>query len=458
MKNDNPYVLLLFLLLGVGYLYLHFRTKSGFKYLKSKFGRNVGEIYGHSSVNQLVGELSTKTQNGLSVKDSTIIAIEGNEFPLVYRSVIYANYHHTRTSATSAYFLITDQANKHLIDTHPNLFEFSEKAGEYSVYWATNIKGLVAFQNSTVSKNLSNMWNTGQEEKASPNPISSLAAIPPLSDIRTILRNYPELYVDETPDSIAVHPNDYNGFTVRLKVEKDSYILSYGKWHEYLPKSEIGQKVALELFKFGLSDSCRLSVHQKGGIEHKCVLSYRNQQTGQWEVVAKQTLFLHSFWETENVRYLQNHVIEGIEISKLFDSDEFEKAITEITYDRKYTKYALIYTSIWLGTFLKLNNYDLGNIQVSLLLLFPVIVFTLLLPILIMRNWFIDRKLGKTKKLILNTRQRKFVFIWIAIWFLSFLIISTLWGAGNLLVLFILGFPFILVGFSIPIYIMMERK
>jgi len=75
-----------------------------------------------------------------------------------------------------------------------------------------------------------------------------------------------------------------------------------------------------------------------------------------------------------------------------------------------------------------------------------------------MRNWFDDRKFGKTKKLLLSKNQKKIIFIWISAWFLSFLVIAVIWGVENLIPLSIIGFPFILVAFSIPIYMMMEKK
>lgn len=225
----------------------------------------------------------------------------------------------------------------------------------------------------------------------------------PIEEIKIVLDNYPHLDVEETPNSITVYPYDYNGFKVSLKIRKNGYILSYGHWHEYLPKSDTGAKVVAGLFKFGLSDSCKLTVYRKGEIDCKCKLSYKDQKSEQWQIVATQKLSIYPFWEKNQVKYLQNNIITGSQLTDLFGTDEFEKVITEIKYERKYAKYFLTYASIWIGIFLKLNKFDFHHIQTSFILFSPVIIITLLLPLLVMRNWFDDRKFGKTKRLILRT-------------------------------------------------------
>ena len=280
----------------------------------------------------------------------------------------------------------------------------------------------------------------------------------PIEEIKSFLSNYPDLNIEKTTNSIVVLQKDFHGFKVQFKQWKNGYILSYGNWHEYLPKSEIGAKVAVGLFKFGLSDSCKLTIYRKGNVDYKCSLSYKDPNVAQWIIIANQKISIYPFWEAEKVSVLRNDFITGDQLSDLFETNEFEKVITEVKYERKYAKYALTYTSIWIAIFLKLNNFDLGYIQTSFILFSPVIIFTLFLPVLIMRNWFDDRKFGKTKKLLLSKNQKKFIFIWISAWFLSFLIIAVIWGVENLVPLSIMGFPFILVAFSIPIYMMMEKK
>lgn len=177
-----------------------------------------------------------------------------------------------------------------------------------------------------------------------------------------------------------------------------------------------------------------------------------------WIIIANQKISIYPFWEAEEVSVLRNDVITGDQLSDLFETHEFEKVITEVKYERKYVKYALTYTSIWIAIFLKLNNFDLGYIQTSFILFSPVIIFTLFLPVLIMRNWFDDRKFGKTKKFLLSKKQKKFIFIWISGWFLAFLIVAVTWGVENIIPLSVIGFPFILVAFCIPIYLMMEKS
>ena len=91
----------------------------------------------------------------------------------------------------------------------------------------------------------------------------------PLEDIRSFLKDRTELQLDESSDSITVLSSDFSGFDVSFREWKNCYIISFGKWHEYLPKNEKGAYVAFGLFKFGLSDSCRLKINKKGNIKQK---------------------------------------------------------------------------------------------------------------------------------------------------------------------------------------------
>ena len=280
----------------------------------------------------------------------------------------------------------------------------------------------------------------------------------PFEKIRDFLKDQSDIRIEESVDSITVLSNDVGGFDVSFREWKKSYIVSFGEWHEYLPKSEKGTCVALGLFKFGLSDSCRLKVHKKGNVNYKCGLEYMEQESGQWKIAATQSFFIHPFWETEEVHYLQNRVITGDGLYTLFEEEDFKSVITEIKYERKYAKYASIFTSVWLALFLKLNDFDFGKIQVSFILFLPAIFVTLLLPLLVMRNWFNDRKFGRPKKVIFNPGQKKFIFLWIACWSLGLLLVYAIWGIGNLVTLFILLFPFLLAVFCIPVFIVMQKK
>ena len=91
-------------------------------------------------------------------------------------------------------------------------------------------------------------------------------------------------------------------------------------------------------------------------------------------------LVVEPFWKEEKAHYLQNRFITGDRLYTLFEEEDFKSVITEITYERKYGKYALTYLSIWLVLFLKLNDFDFNKIRVSFILLLPAIFVTLLLP------------------------------------------------------------------------------
>lgn len=233
----------------------------------------------------------------------------------------------------------------------------------------------------------------------------------PLEEIHSFLKEYSDIQIQESSDSITVLSSELSGFDVSFKELKNGYIISFGEWHEYLPKGQKGANFAFGLFKFGLSDSCRLKIYRKGIVNYKCDLEYKKQVSGQWDRVATQSVFVYPFWKKEQVIYLKNSVITGDQFYDLFKGDDFEKVITEIKYERKYAKYYLIYTSIWVGLFFKLNDFDFIKIQVSIILFSPVIFVTLLLPLFVMRNWFDDRKLGKPKIVVLNKRQKRFLFL-----------------------------------------------
>jgi len=280
----------------------------------------------------------------------------------------------------------------------------------------------------------------------------------PFEKIRDFLKDRSDIRIEESVDSITALSNDSGGFDVSFREWKMGYIVSFGEWHEYLPKSEKAASVAFGLFKFGLSDSCRLKVHHKGNVNYKCGLEYIEGESGQWKIIATQSALIHPFWEEEKIHYLQNRFITGDRLYTLFEEEDFKTVITEITYERKYGKYALTYLSIWLALFLKLNDFDFGKIQVSFILFLPAIFVTLLLPLLVMRNWFNDRKFGRPKKVIFNPRQKKFMFLWVACWSLGLLLIYAIWGIGNLATIFILLFPFMLAAFCIPVFILMQKK
>jgi len=117
----------------------------------------------------------------------------------------------------------------------------------------------------------------------------------PIEEIKSFLSNYPDLNIEETTNSIVVLQKDYHGFKVQFKQWKNGYILSYGNWHEYLPKSEIGAKIAVGLFKFGLSDSCKLTIYRKGNVDYKRSLSYKDPNVSQWIIIANQKILIYLF-------------------------------------------------------------------------------------------------------------------------------------------------------------------
>ena len=111
----------------------------------------------------------------------------------------------------------------------------------------------------------------------------------PIEEIKKLLIDYPDLHFEESSTTFIVYPNDANGFKVSLKVWKSGLVLSFGRWHEYFPANDKSAKVAAVLFKFGLSDSCKLKVYRKGNMEYKCELNPTNGQLRQ----VSQYRFIH---------------------------------------------------------------------------------------------------------------------------------------------------------------------
>ncbi len=280
----------------------------------------------------------------------------------------------------------------------------------------------------------------------------------PHEEILSFLEDRSDIQIDESSDSITVLSPDFSGFDVHFREWETVYEISFGEWHEYLPKTKKGAKIALGLFKFGLSDSCRLKIYRKGNVDFKCELEYKDQDLGHWNSVATQSAIFYPFWEKEQIYCLHNSFITVDFFLELFKGEDFEKVITEIKYTRKHAKYAIAYSSIWLAIFLTLNKFDYSNIFVSFILFSPAIFVTLLLPLLAMRNWFDDRKYGKPKRVILSKNKKNFLFFWISIWFLGFLIVYALWGIENLITIFIMLFPFLLIAFCIPVFIVTQKK
>ncbi len=125
----------------------------------------------------------------------------------------------------------------------------------------------------------------------------------PIDEIKTKLRNYPDVKYESTDSSITVFPSSDTGFDVALDIASGNYTVSFNGWHEnFADASE-----ALDCFAFGLSDACRLKEDRRGQFAYRWTVE--SKQNGRWVADSETGLFLFPFWKRAEVVYLQNSLI-----------------------------------------------------------------------------------------------------------------------------------------------------
>lgn len=272
-----------------------------------------------------------------------------------------------------------------------------------------------------------------------------------IKHIRSILNEIIGLKVSATDNLIVVLTDAPNGYDVTFEEAEDCYIVSFGQWNEYLPKDKAGLNTAVKLLKFGLSDSCQLELFSKGDTYYKCILRYRDKENDNLVEGARVSRLIYPFWKNEKteIQTFQNQIIVDHNLGDVYKS---------IKHDRKKEHYKLNYFFVWLILFFLLNRFDVSNIQISLLMFFPIIAVTLFVPLFAIGNWFEDRKYGKKKKTYFTKREKRFLLAWLSLWALGFLISLKFLGSENVIGLTIILFPFMIVGFFIPIYLYLETR
>jgi hypothetical protein len=133
----------------------------------------------------------------------------------------------------------------------------------------------------------------------------------PLEEIRRKLRQYPQLSVVDTGDSITVKAQAPEGFDVSFHAGDDEFIVSMEGWHAHFDATQI--ETALNCFAFGLGDTSRLEVHSRGGRDYRWTLEVF--EDGAWCADSTTGLLFFRFWRRKTVRYLRNAVIASEQIS-----------------------------------------------------------------------------------------------------------------------------------------------
>ena len=129
-----------------------------------------------------------------------------------------------------------------------------------------------------------------------------------LDRVESLLKRYPAVRYERSPDSIDVPPTAPDGFHVSISSTKDSAIVHYDGWHEHFDDLEH----ALKCFMSGLTDRVRLKVFHRGTYEHKWTAEVREE--GRWESAGTVGLMIFPFWRRQESRVLQNrHVVPPAE-------------------------------------------------------------------------------------------------------------------------------------------------
>jgi hypothetical protein len=273
----------------------------------------------------------------------------------------------------------------------------------------------------------------------------------PIEQIREILKDITDAKITDNGNLIALLTDESKGYDVTFEEKDTSYVISFGQWHEILQKNKHGAKLAVGLFKLGLSDSCRIKLYSNGEIYYKCVLEFRESKTGNWVTGEKCSRLIYSFWtkKNTNIEIFQNHIIHDVTLGD---------AYLKVKSDRKQTKLKISYIAVWLFLFLLLNSFDITKIISSFLLLFPVAIITLLLPIIVIDNWFKDRHFGKKKKEQLSGTEKRLLFIWISLWVSGILFSCLILGVEVFVLLSLFLLPFGLAGFFVPMWNYRQKK
>lgn len=136
------------------------------------------------------------------------------------------------------------------------------------------------------------------------------APISPLDEIRKKLHKYPQLAVADDGNAITVKAQTAESFDVWFLCDGNGYTVGLAGWHESFSLAEPDR--ALACFAFGLSDSARIRVHSRGGMDYCWALE--KLDVGEWRTDSITCQLFFPFWRKKTVRYLRNTVIatEGV--------------------------------------------------------------------------------------------------------------------------------------------------
>ena len=86
-------------------------------------------------------------------------------------------------------------------------------------------------------------------------------------EVKSRLKKYPELTIEEDSNFISATPAHKEGFDVWFSKDKEKYTVGYWGWHQHFERSN--SEDALVCYAFCLSNERRLKVTYRGGKTYK---------------------------------------------------------------------------------------------------------------------------------------------------------------------------------------------
>lgn len=122
----------------------------------------------------------------------------------------------------------------------------------------------------------------------------------PIEKLAEFLNQYPFVKYERRENAIRAFPTSEKGFDVTLLVNPGSYTVCYALWHTEFADEHL----AVNAFKNGLSDTRRLRVTSRGGVDYRWRVEFR--AAGRWIGGSAVGTSRYPFWKKKMTRYLQN--------------------------------------------------------------------------------------------------------------------------------------------------------
>jgi hypothetical protein len=125
-----------------------------------------------------------------------------------------------------------------------------------------------------------------------------------IETIKEMFTKYPDVIYSISDNTVSIDPPSESGFTVWLSEEGNLYTVGFDGWHEEFED----EKEALNVFSWGLSNSCRLKVTQWGN--KPCNWTAEGKRDSEWFSYSTTGLLFVPFWKKKSVEYKQNNLIK----------------------------------------------------------------------------------------------------------------------------------------------------